>query len=933
MEALVRILFVEHDPVNRQMFTRIICEKHLPYALTVAESLAEARSRLAQESFDAIVAERDLPDGPSIDLFAQLSEKPPVVIVGPADPGAARYALESGMDEYLPILPGLRHLEAVPIAVEKAAVRRATERRLHYEKSFSDSAINSLPGQFVLLDPEQHLIRWNQSVEHITGYSHEEIARMTALEFIAPEDRVTASESLGRVATVGEATAELRLLTKDGRRIPCRYTARRFYFDERPCVVAVGLDVTEQLRSEAARRESEERFRQFMDNSPTLAWVKDEDGRYVYLNKTYEERFGVRLDESRGKTDDQLWPAKVAARLRAADQALLAAGHPIEVTEETTESDGRCSYWLNNKFLLRDSDGKRYVASIGLDITLRKHAEEQLREQTQLAQLRADVMQALQRPASVSEILQQVTALLVERLDAAFARVWTLDPSGQTLELHASAGMYTHLNGAHSRVPVGSRMKIGVIAQERQPHVTNQVVGDPLVPQQDWARREGLVAFAGFPLLVEDRLMGVVALFARHSLTPATAETMGAVAGALALALARKQVEQTLRESEFFHRQTLESIPGMMFTCAPGGDCDWVSPQWVQFTGAPISQHLREGWTNYLHPDDRTATFTRWREAVAERASYDLEYRVRRHDGAYRWFKVRGHPIRDGEGRVVRWFGVALDIDDLKHAEASLAEVNTNLEKLVSERTAKLQETVDELEHFSYTITHDMRAPLRAMTGFSEVLLGQCAELHPETRDYLQRIKESAQRMDLLITDALSYSRALRTQMELKVFNPAVLLQGIVHSYPQLQAPLAEIQIDEPMPSVLGNEAGMTQCFSNLLDNAVKFVPPGVIPRIRVWAQSPSPPEARVRIWFEDNGIGIKPEHHDRIFSMFQQLDRSYEGTGIGLALVRKVARRMGGEVGVESEPGRGSRFWLELKAADPLAPTEDAHDLPQSPR
>jgi signal transduction histidine kinase len=142
-----------------------------------------------------------------------------------------------------------------------------------------------------------------------------------------------------------------------------------------------------------------------------------------------------------------------------------------------------------------------------------------------------------------------------------------------------------------------------------------------------------------------------------------------------------------------------------------------------------------------------------------------------------------------------------------------------------------------------------------------------------------------------------------------------------------------EIQIVEPLPPVIANEAGLGQCFSNLLANAVKFIKPGVTPKIRIWAElrqdapqhpaNPSihqrSPAAVVRFWFEDNGIGVPREYQDRIFGMFQQLDKGYEGTGIGLALVRKTVERMKGKVGVESASGKGSRFWLEFQRADPI--------------
>ncbi len=143
--------------------------------------------------------------------------------------------------------------------------------------------------------------------------------------------------------------------------------------------------------------------------------------------------------------------------------------------------------------------------------------------------------------------------------------------------------------------------------------------------------------------------------------------------------------------------------------------------------------------------------------------------------------------------------------------------------------------------------------------------------------------------------------------------DPVRLLRGTIESYPALLSPNVQILVKEPMPLLRANEAWLNQCFSNLLGNAVKFVSPGVDPRVAIWSEDRG---AFVRLWFEDNGIGIKPEHQGRIFNMFQRLSTRYEGTGIGLALVRKVIQRMGGQTGVESEPGIGSRFWIELGRA-----------------
>jgi signal transduction histidine kinase len=265
--------------------------------------------------------------------------------------------------------------------------------------------------------------------------------------------------------------------------------------------------------------------------------------------------------------------------------------------------------------------------------------------------------------------------------------------------------------------------------------------------------------------------------------------------------------------------------------------------------------------------------------------------------------------------RIIEWVSAQSSlILEVQRLHDELAQTNLNLEKAVQERTARLQEMVEELEHFSYSITHDMRAPLRAMQGFAELLAVPGNGSHDgERQDYLDRIVTAAARMDRLITDALSYSKSVRQEMTLAPIDARKLLKGMIDSYPEFQDPRATIEIQDQMPNVLANEAGLTQCFSNLLNNAVKFVNPDQPPQVRVRAERLGD---SVRLWFEDNGIGIPQDMTPRMFRMFQRGSRKYEGTGIGLALVRKVTERMGGKVGVESEPGKGSRFWVELKAA-----------------
>jgi signal transduction histidine kinase len=229
----------------------------------------------------------------------------------------------------------------------------------------------------------------------------------------------------------------------------------------------------------------------------------------------------------------------------------------------------------------------------------------------------------------------------------------------------------------------------------------------------------------------------------------------------------------------------------------------------------------------------------------------------------------------------------------------------------------KLEETIGELEAFSYSVSHDMRAPLRAMAGYAKALLADYHDrLGGEALHWLDRILRSAQRLDSLIKDVLAYSRVAKEQIALGPVDVERLIEDITSTHPEFQAPHARIVVEKPLQRVFGHEAYLTQCVSNLLSNAVKFVRPEAVPTVRIWSERLN---GRVRVWFEDNGIGIAPAHHERIFQIFGRVfpDEKYSGTGIGLAIVRKAIQRMRGEVGVESQLDKGSRFWLILDAAD----------------
>lgn len=264
-------------------------------------------------------------------------------------------------------------------------------------------------------------------------------------------------------------------------------------------------------------------------------------------------------------------------------------------------------------------------------------------------------------------------------------------------------------------------------------------------------------------------------------------------------------------------------------------------------------------------------------------------------------------PVRNPEGGFYGRVWYFRDVTDQKLHDEELRQ-----------SAHRLRTALDELNRFSYSVAHDLRAPLRAMSGFSDVLQQEFAgTLDPAAQDYLCRIAEGARKMDQLIQDLLDYSRVSRVPVKIEAVELGPLVSDILgRCQAELRQRLAQIEVAEPLPCVLAYRVALDQVISNLVSNAMKFVGPGVRPVIRIRAERIG---EVVRLWVHDNGIGIPPDQRDRIFGVFERLhpEARYPGTGIGLAIVKRAMERMGGGVGVESVPEGGSRFWIDLRSPE----------------
>jgi PAS domain S-box-containing protein len=379
---------------------------------------------------------------------------------------------------------------------------------------------------------------------------------------------------------------------------------------------------------------------------------------------------------------------------------------------------------------------------------------------------------------------------------------------------------------------------------------------------------------------------------------------------------ARKNAEQaSALNRERFELVREASGVGFWFCDLPHRKLEWDARVKAHFGLPPEAGVTFDEFYALLHPDDRERTREAVERSISSKGVYDVEYRTVGRDGITRWIRAIGTTRYDPDGQPFRFDGITIDISENVRVRRLLESRREELEWTVAERTASLSNTVAELEKFSYSISHDLRAPLRAMQSFALILQEECAAALPaDGQDYLRRIIVAAQRMDRLIQDVLSYSRLARGDVVLQPVDLRRLIVGIVETYPHFHDALGAIQVAGTLPVVRGNEAALTQCISNLLGNALKFRRPDVTLEIKIWCETTS---TGTRLLVRDNGIGIRPENQERIFALFEQVNPDAGGTGIGLAIVRKAAEKMGARVGVHSDYGVGSTFWIEFPASN----------------
>ncbi len=393
---------------------------------------------------------------------------------------------------------------------------------------------------------------------------------------------------------------------------------------------------------------------------------------------------------------------------------------------------------------------------------------------------------------------------------------------------------------------------------------------------------------------------GLLAFFSRKQLTSLALQYEALITSRLAQTEAREA-------GEVRYRSLIEAISEIVWDAPADGGIATQQPDWSAFTGQRFDEYKGWGWVNAVHPEDRERITSAWTEAVRERKLYAIEHRLRRYDGVYRYMRVRAVPIIGKNGRALEWIGLHTDIDEQKRNEEALArraKELTQLSENLKATTARLEEGNRELEQFNYVVSHDLKAPLRAIASLSEWIEEDLqGQLTNESRRNMQLLRGRVCRLEALINGLLQYSRLGRTKLNFELVPVAELLTEVIDS---LSLPSSfSVVVEPPMPTLSTDRILLAQVFTTLINNAITHHHRSQ-GRVQITV---SEKEDFYEFAVRDDGPGIDERFYKKIFIIFQTLEPrdKREGTGIGLALVKRIVERQGGHIWVVSKVEKGS--------------------------
>jgi signal transduction histidine kinase/HAMP domain-containing protein len=376
----------------------------------------------------------------------------------------------------------------------------------------------------------------------------------------------------------------------------------------------------------------------------------------------------------------------------------------------------------------------------------------------------------------------------------------------------------------------------------------------------------------------------------------------------------RRRAEDALAAGELRNQTLIAAITQVVWRASDKGHFITDQPGWSKYTGQSREEYLNLGWRRAFEAEAQGSLELAWSRASTTGERFELEVRLwHAPSGSHRLVNMRAVPVISADDEVVEWIGAITDIEDQRRNEDALRSLNAELEDRVAARTSALEAANRELESFSYSVSHDLRAPLRAISGFSNLLWEDHREhLDPEAQRKLGIIRGQAERMGMLIDDLLAFSRLGRKSIEPTQLNMVDLVNTTFQRlHDESKNGALALHVGR-LPPAIADRSLLEQVWINLLSNAIKFSSRKENPVVEVGAIV----EEDENVYFvRDNGAGFDPEHRDKLFGVFQRLhhESEFPGTGVGLALVHRIVTRHGGRVWADSQPGEGATFHFSL--------------------
>ncbi len=673
-------------------------------------------------------------------------------------------------------------------------------------------------------------------------------------------------------------------------------------------------DLSEQKDEEYARLYSEEKYRLLVETASDAIVSIDDKGMIVFANPAIATVFGYEPSEVMGKPLTILMPEYMRKLHEGGFTRYLTTGQRHinwQGTELSALRKNGEEFPVEISFGELNRNGRKVFTGFLRDISKRKQAEIALRaamdERTRISAFREEIGIALSHQEDLKGILHNCAGAVVRHLDAAFARIWTLSGDGRELELQASAGMYTHLDGPHSRILVGQH-KIGLIAQERKPHLSNDAQNDPRVSDKDWVRRENIIAFAGYPLVLEDRLVGVMGMFSQKPLTESTLEALSFASGIIAQGIERRRAEEALRRSEAFlaEGQRLGQIGSYSWRVATD-EIKWSNELYRIYEleiGVPMTLELLR---TRVHPEDLSLY-----EKMVEKArnggdDFEWQFRLLMPGRSIKYMHSVAHATRDQDGQL-EYIAVIQDVTERRLSEEALEKSRSELAQM-----SKLTN----MGEMAASIAHEVNQPLTAVTNNGNACLRLLANhrLEPDVlRRALQEIVADGTRASAVIARIRAFLKKKPAEMS------EVNLNEVIHETVALAGRelfenrvRIEYQLAQPLPLVLADRVQMQQVLLNLIMNAIEAMAANEDQLRLIHLDSRINESGDVLVTVRDLGVGLGSESN-RIFTAFYTTKTN--GMGMGLSISRSLVEAHGGRLWATPNSPRGADFSFTLPVA-----------------